>query len=75
MKEWHGDGLSHEPEMGDCGTTHCLAGLAQALSTDPEVRKLRPAVAASRLLPRHAKLFHRTELEVLEVLKNLPVTA
>ena len=68
MAGWHGNGWSPDADPGGCGTTHCLAGWAQALSEDPEIRRLAPAVAGSRLLPRHARLFLASDADALAAL-------
>ena len=77
MSVWHGDDawLGRTPAQEietECGTTHCLAGWAQAISDDPVVRQLGPSVAGSWLLPRHAYLFCATEEKaMIEVRKTL----
>ena len=68
MAGWHGDDWLPDAAPGGCGTTHCLAGWAQALSPDPEIRRLDPAVAGSRLLPRHAYLFFASDADALAAL-------
>ena len=54
---WHGLGYqpSTAPEIGACGTAHCLAGWMQALlPLDHPFRKLEAADAGTRLAPRAA---------------------
>lgn len=54
-----------------CGTAHCLAGWAQALSRDPDVRTgMAAKLAGSRLLPRHAYLFGASYDTVLALLRQ-----
>lgn len=65
MDQWHGDDWNPYEE-GTCGTTHCLAGWVQALSTDPEIRHMDPLEAGLKLIPRHAHLFYKTNEEVLK---------
>ena len=56
MSDWHGYGW--EPrKRGDCGTTHCLAGWAQALSIAPEIRQMDALHAGRELLPNASHLF------------------
>ena len=74
---WVEDEGSVTPESADdalaratsCGTTHCIAGWAQALSLDPAVRAMRTPVAGSSLLPRHAHLFHLSDEEAWGAIK------
>ena len=69
MHAWHGSDWDPDA-VGTCGTTHCLAGWAQALATDPEVRGLSAELAGSRLLPRHAHLFYGSDSAVLALLRR-----
>jgi hypothetical protein len=71
MQDWHGAGWD-PAAVGACGTTHCLAGWAQALSNDPEVRWMVPAIAGSRLLPRHARWFYRSNDAVRRMIAEEP---
>jgi hypothetical protein len=57
MADWH------------CGTSHCVAGWAQELSTDPAIKAMGPAVAGACLLPRHAYLFTATDEMVLALMR------
>ena len=57
MNDWH------------CGTSHCVAGWAQELSTDPEIKAMAPWLAGSRLLPRHAYLFGASDDTVLALMR------
>ena len=58
MNSWHGECddwcIHHE---GYCGTTHCLAGGAQALSSDPGIRAMPPLDAGRKLIPNASYLF------------------
>jgi hypothetical protein len=69
MGDWHGPGWD-PTEPGACGTTHCLAGWAQALSTDPKIRGLSAELAGSILMPRHAHLFFHTTEEVMDLARE-----
>lgn len=69
MYAWHGPAWDPSA-VGACGTTHCLAGWAQALSADPVVRAMEAGVAGSRLLPRHAHLFYTDTDDVLEICRK-----
>jgi hypothetical protein len=60
MRGWHGNvswiNRTPQQERG-CGTTHCLAGWAQTLSSDPEIRCMGPLRAGQLLLPNVSYLF------------------
>ena len=54
---WHGDGFAPDtaPEVGACGTAHCLAGHLQCqLPLDHELRKVEAQMAGTLLAPRAA---------------------
>jgi len=72
MNTWHGDDdgwcATHE---GHCGTTHCLAGGAQALSGDPSVRAMEPLDAGRMLLPNASYLFFAPQAQVEKFLAAL----
>ena len=71
MGDWHGDETKWDAnQAGTCGTTHCLAGWAQALSTDPEIRRLDPEIAGRRLIPRTAHLFFSTNDRAMKFLRD-----
>ena len=57
-------------EEAVCGTSHCLAGWLQVCSTDPKVRELAPNIAGFIQAPQAAKMFYKTNGEVLDWLKN-----
>lgn len=44
-------------EVHNCGTTFCLAGYAQALSLNDNIRALEPEEAGEELIPNLAYLF------------------
>ena len=67
MRNWHGPGWNPEAK-GDCGTTHCLAGWAQALCDDPVIRKMEPSIVGSILMPRHAHLFMKSDAEIMKLI-------
>lgn len=78
MQDWHADygwtaalpSTDAEAEAVACGTAHCLAGWAQALSRDPSTRNDTPtAQVGSKLLPRHAYLFGESDAFVLNLLR------
>ena len=73
MDHWH-EGRDWQKrtcaEEAVCGTTHCLAGWLQVCSTDEKIRKLEPNVAGVVLAPVAAKMFYRSEDEVLDWLRD-----
>ena len=70
MSQWHAP-FQWDPEKpGTCGTTHCLAGWAQALSTDMEIRRASAIIAGLALIPRHAHLFFHGTEEVLALIES-----
>jgi hypothetical protein len=60
MEQWHGGGWKPS-EPGDCGTTHCLAGWAQAKSGDLMIRKMEPSAAGRKLIPNLSYLFYASD--------------
>lgn len=69
MSEWHGkDWCADKP--GDCGTTHCLAGFAQAWSEDQEIRKMEPSAAGRKLIPNLSYLFFAPQALVEKVIRQ-----
>ena len=73
MNEWHGEEWTPDcPIDGEvtCGTTHCLAGWAQALTTDPTLRTMPAQIAGKNLLPRSGHLFFANEERVLQYLRD-----
>jgi hypothetical protein len=68
MHNWHGIGWD-PGKPGTCGTTHCLAGWAQALCTEPILRRMDPPQVGAMLMPRHAHLFHATNETVMELVR------
>jgi len=73
MDKWHGSEwkASKVPEKpGQCGTTHCLAGWAQALSTDVAVRKLDPQFAGMLLIPTATHMFFSSNDAALRFLRD-----
>lgn len=71
MSSWHGSDWSPSvsPEHA-CETSHCLAGWAQALSPDPEVRRLDPVTAGVRLIPLAAPRFWDDDPDALSWLRD-----
>ncbi len=76
MEGWHGGGREWcKKHRGHCGTTHCLAGGAQALSRDPKIRAMDPYCAGSKLLPNASYLFFAPQDIVERYLDDLARTA
>ena len=73
MNHWHDDDKWKSrtcAEEATCGTTHCLAGWLQVCSTDERVRKMEPSIAGYLMAPVAAKMFYKTNNEVLSWLKT-----
>jgi hypothetical protein len=74
MRHWHDEESSWRTkscaEEMLCGTTHCLAGWLQVCSTDENVRALDPQTAGVVSAPVAAKMFFRSDDEVLDWLRN-----
>jgi hypothetical protein len=64
MSMWH--------KTDTCGTTHCIGGWAQALSTDPAMKALHPSVAGALILgPVAANHFGDDDKTAREWLKSV----
>jgi len=70
MNAWHNSSWSPDSPVGLCGTTHCLAGGAQAMSSDPEIRRMEPHEAGLKLLPCCAHLFFASQKTVEKYLRD-----
>jgi hypothetical protein len=73
MNYWHkGSGWVDRTcdEEIACGTSHCLAGWLQVLSTDPDIRAEDPKIAAMSLAPVAVKMFYADKTRVIEWLRN-----
>ena len=73
MNSWHSNNWEFEtiPDVpGECGTTHCLAGWAQALSKDIAVRQLPASVAGIVLIPTASHMFYETNENAMCFLRD-----
>jgi hypothetical protein len=58
MGVWHGRGWSSESAPGDyCGTSHCIAGAAQCLATERDLRECDALDAGKKIIPNLSYLF------------------
>lgn len=73
MNCWHGPAWdwTHTPqEAHTCGTTHCLAGWAQALCSVGAIRRMDPLQAGVMLIPTAAHLFYASNEAALAFLRG-----
>ena len=71
MSKWHGYGWDSTTSVAHaCDTAHCLAGWSQALSDDPEIRRLSALEAGVRLIPLAVGKFWDYDESVMSWLKN-----
>jgi hypothetical protein len=73
MGHWHADDWREERsacEEEKCGTTHCLAGWAQALCDSRDIRRLEPEIAGAILIPSMKQYFHSKPEFVIDFLRE-----
>ena len=73
MSQWHSGNWTpdHTPqEEHGCGSAHCIAGWLQALSDDPDIRKMSAEQAGFKLAPASSFMFYTTDDKALEWLKD-----
>jgi hypothetical protein len=73
MAGWHSENWTpeHTPEEEhSCGSAHCIAGWLQALSPDPEIRKMDPQSAGVKLAPSAVAMFYQTDAVALQWLRD-----
>jgi uncharacterized protein YjbI with pentapeptide repeats len=73
MSHWHGnpDWVSRTcAEEVLCGTTHCMAGWLQVCTTEPALKKLEAQIAGILAAPVAAKMFYKSDQEVMEWLES-----
>jgi hypothetical protein len=58
MAQWH------------CGTSHCLAGYAQAISEDPVIRRMHPSDAGIRLIWPASHMFYADNVAAFDFLRD-----